>query len=364
MGNVAKRSIGVAKRSFKIAEQTERTIKTSTIEWIDVGVLAGLYLVVIAALPAKVAVLTVKQNVNRMRSSHLAKFIGLDTPVEPGSQPVDIKTERALRDGDVVSGWRVTSPRGIRTHPVTGEQKMHEGVDLGTPTGTALFAPAATVVLCGDYGGGGTGASFDLDGYIHTFMHLSQCTPGSYQPGDKFAESGNSGSSSTGEHLHYQMQSLIGRKMYKEPNRSLLASVLSGKALGATSGEFTEKYKAAIAKQESGNSYSSVNSGSGAMGKFQFMPETAKAMAGKCGLPNVSSNEFIGNPDLQEQTMDCYVEASGIDDANENTRCRKLASYHYSGDPDLYDDGKQQSYAGKNYPSISNYTSTVCKEFQ
>jgi len=220
------------------------------------------------------------------------------------------------------------------------------------------------VVLCGDYGGGGTGASFDLDGYIHTFMHLSQCTPGSYQPGDKFAESGNSGSSSTGEHLHYQMQSLIGRKMYKEPNRSLLASVLSGKALGATSGEFTEKYKAAIAKQESGNSYSSVNSGSGAMGKFQFMPETAKAMAGKCGLPNVSSNEFIGNPDLQEQTMDCYVEASGIDDANENTRCRKLASYHYSGDPDLYDDGKQQSYAGKNYPSISNYTSTVCKEFQ
>ena len=32
----------------------------------------------------------------------------------------------------------VTSPRGMRIHPVTGERKMHEGIDYGTPSGTAI----------------------------------------------------------------------------------------------------------------------------------------------------------------------------------------------------------------------------------
>ncbi|MCC7069941.1 MAG: M23 family metallopeptidase [Deltaproteobacteria bacterium] len=37
-------------------------------------------------------------------------------------------------------GFRITSPFGDRMHPVTGKQAFHNGTDLGTPTGTSLFA--------------------------------------------------------------------------------------------------------------------------------------------------------------------------------------------------------------------------------
>ncbi len=37
-------------------------------------------------------------------------------------------------------GFRITSPFGDRLHPVTGKQAFHNGTDLGTPTGTPLFA--------------------------------------------------------------------------------------------------------------------------------------------------------------------------------------------------------------------------------
>ena len=32
----------------------------------------------------------------------------------------------------------VTSPRGMRIHPVTGKHSMHQGIDYGTPSGTAI----------------------------------------------------------------------------------------------------------------------------------------------------------------------------------------------------------------------------------
>ncbi|MGL5805951.1 MAG: tape measure protein [Xenococcaceae cyanobacterium] len=34
-------------------------------------------------------------------------------------------------DGKPLTDYKVTSPRGMRTHPVTGQRKMHEGVDFG-----------------------------------------------------------------------------------------------------------------------------------------------------------------------------------------------------------------------------------------
>jgi len=49
--------------------------------------------------------------------------------------------------------------------------------------------------------------------------------------------------------------------------------------------------------------------------------------------------------------------------SDENTQCRMLASYHYSGNPDNYNSTRPQSYAGAAYPSIAEYTKSVCKGF-
>ncbi len=39
--------------------------------------------------------------------------------------------------------WRITSQYGWRRHPVTGEPRLHAGVDFGLPQGTPVPAMAA-----------------------------------------------------------------------------------------------------------------------------------------------------------------------------------------------------------------------------
>ena len=34
--------------------------------------------------------------------------------------------------------FEITSPRGMREHPVLGGQRMHEGIDYATPEGTCI----------------------------------------------------------------------------------------------------------------------------------------------------------------------------------------------------------------------------------
>ncbi|MBD1849708.1 hypothetical protein [Leptolyngbya sp. FACHB-711] len=48
-----------------------------------------------------------------------------------------------IYDGGEVVGIPVTSNFGMRAHPITGVEKMHEGADLGTDSGTPLYAPAS-----------------------------------------------------------------------------------------------------------------------------------------------------------------------------------------------------------------------------
>ena len=43
------------------------------------------------------------------------------------------------REGMAIASYEVTSNFGIRKHPITGEYKPHEGVDLNTPEFTPLY---------------------------------------------------------------------------------------------------------------------------------------------------------------------------------------------------------------------------------
>lgn len=117
--------------------------------------------------------------------------------------------------GHVIAGFQVTSPKGWRTHPVTGVRTMHQGVDIAVPVGTPLHAIANGQVEYGYNEVAGLYASFTSDkfpGLAFKLCHLSKglAEPGTKQQvkaGDAIAWSGgekgnlNSGRS-TGSHLH------------------------------------------------------------------------------------------------------------------------------------------------------------------
>lgn len=101
---------------------------------------------------------------------------------------------------------RVTSPFGMRTHPVTGKRTMHNGIDIGTyrRIGEPVFAPVAGVISWSSSKAGGLQMAVSSGNRSYTFCHLSKrLAPdkSSVSMGDIIALTGNTGASS-GPHLH------------------------------------------------------------------------------------------------------------------------------------------------------------------
>lgn len=101
----------------------------------------------------------------------------------------------------------ITSGFGWRTHPITGEQKFHEGIDIAGAFGDAVNAAAAgTVFQAGWNGGYGNCVQIDHgNGLTTLYGHLSAIDVAVGQivsAGQKIGEIGSTGDS-TGPHLHY-----------------------------------------------------------------------------------------------------------------------------------------------------------------
>lgn len=108
-----------------------------------------------------------------------------------------------------VGGYKITSQRGWRIHPVTGKkQSWHNGIDLATPVGTPTYAIAAGENVCKNQSGGaGKYSEFTFGGgnWQARYFHLSSCTPGKFEAGEVIAKSGNTGIS-TGPHSHVELR--------------------------------------------------------------------------------------------------------------------------------------------------------------
>lgn len=107
---------------------------------------------------------------------------------------------------------RVSSPFGMRTHPVYGEPRFHEGVDLTAPVGTPIYAAAAgTLELAAS--GRGYGKLVVLrhdDGYSTRYAHLASWTIGlrygqRVEQGEVIGYVGRTGTT-TGPHLHFEVR--------------------------------------------------------------------------------------------------------------------------------------------------------------
>jgi murein DD-endopeptidase MepM/ murein hydrolase activator NlpD len=98
---------------------------------------------------------------------------------------------------------------GNRLDPFTGRPDFHPGIDISTPTGTRIVAPADGIVLsCAPSGGYGNAIIIDHGyGVVSRYGHLesSNVRPGHrVRRGDVIGFVGNTGRS-TGPHLHYEV---------------------------------------------------------------------------------------------------------------------------------------------------------------
>ncbi len=105
---------------------------------------------------------------------------------------------------------RVGSPMGMRTHPITGQRRLHAGIDIGAPTGTPIrAAQAGTVSFAGVRGGYGNLVVIEHpDGTETRYAHASRLD---VRAGDRVergavvAAVGSTGQS-TGPHLHFEVR--------------------------------------------------------------------------------------------------------------------------------------------------------------
>ena len=106
---------------------------------------------------------------------------------------------------------RITSPFGMRRHPITGKMTMHHGVDYGAPVGTPVYAVAAgKVVEVKESPLNGKQVTINHADNTKTFyLHLNgfNVRPGTMVSArQRIASVGNTGRS-TGPHLHLGIKS-------------------------------------------------------------------------------------------------------------------------------------------------------------
>jgi len=133
-------------------------------------------------------------------------------PVTLTSPAASVSAPAALSGTGFMSpvDGEITSEFGPRTHPITGEHKMHEGLDFAAPHGTPIrAADAGTVTYAGVMGGYGNVVMVKHANGLQTlYAHTSSMD---VSVGDKvgrgevIARVGSTGMS-TGPHLHFEVQ--------------------------------------------------------------------------------------------------------------------------------------------------------------
>lgn len=108
----------------------------------------------------------------------------------------------------------VSSGFGWRTHPIFGDRRFHQGIDISAASGTPVVAAAAGTVIRAEYGwGGGYGNRIWIEhggGVVTTYNHLldsSFAVSNGQQVarGKPIASVGSTGYS-TGAHLHFEVR--------------------------------------------------------------------------------------------------------------------------------------------------------------
>ena len=107
-----------------------------------------------------------------------------------------------------VTNYYLSSPFGMRLHPIDKVMRMHNGVDMACPTGTPIYAARSGMVTVAAYQKNGAGNYVSInhgDGFASIYMHMTHyiVSPGQYvQAGQVIGYVGSTGASK-GPHLHF-----------------------------------------------------------------------------------------------------------------------------------------------------------------
>ena len=108
----------------------------------------------------------------------------------------------------VPTNWKdkISSPFGMRIHPISGKEKFHKGVDIALPTGTPVRSCSKGTVIKSYYSSsaGNYIVIRDSSGYEIHYMHLSErnVEVGAEVTTDTIIGKVGSTGNSTGPHLH------------------------------------------------------------------------------------------------------------------------------------------------------------------
>ncbi len=107
-----------------------------------------------------------------------------------------------------VSNYTISSPFGMRLHPILGTYRMHNGIDMACAQGTPIYATRAGTVTTAAYQANGAGNYVSinhLDGFASIYMHMTYYVVSAGQSVTQGQLIGYVGSTglSTGAHLHF-----------------------------------------------------------------------------------------------------------------------------------------------------------------
>ncbi len=132
-----------------------------------------------------------------------------------------------------INGARLSSPFGMRKHPIDGFNKMHQGTDFAAPEGTPIMASGSGVIKkAGWCGGGGNCVVIKHNSTYQTiYAHMSKFASGirsgvRVKQGQTIGYVGSTGKS-TGPHLHYEVI-INGKKVNSQTLKLPSGKILKG----------------------------------------------------------------------------------------------------------------------------------------
>ncbi len=132
-----------------------------------------------------------------------------------------------------INGARLSSPFGMRKHPIDGFNKMHRGTDFAAPMGTPIMASGSgTIKKAGWCGGGGNCVVIKHNSTYETvYAHMSKFARGikkgvRVKQGQTIGYVGSTGKS-TGPHLHYEVI-VNGKKVNSQKLKLPSGKILKG----------------------------------------------------------------------------------------------------------------------------------------
>ena len=132
-----------------------------------------------------------------------------------------------------INGARLSSPFGMRKHPIDGFNKMHRGTDFAAPMGTPIMASGDGVIKkAGWCGGGGNCIMIKHNSTYQTvYAHMSKFASSirsgiRVKQGQVIGFVGSTGKS-TGPHLHYEVI-MNGKKINSQKLKLPSGKILKG----------------------------------------------------------------------------------------------------------------------------------------